>query len=94
MAVILSTYFDETYTAIIKHAGSSPTYTIKMWPNWTNYRSKPKVDTEWYLDTDEIIEVVGWIDTLFDMFMECQTTRKREADGNSTAYFKIMYKEL
>lgn len=93
-AVIFRAYFDETYTEIIKQACKHPTYTIKMWPNWTNYRSKPKVDTEWVLDTDEVYEVVCWINTLFDMFMECQTTHKRQADGNSTNYFKIMYKEI
>ena len=92
-ATILECWYDSTYTAIVKHTGPHITYTIYMWPNWP-HKAPPLTETEWKLDTDDVSEVVTWLNRLYADYIECQMNRDPHARGVTKTFYRLEYKEL
>lgn len=92
-AIILECWYDSTYTVIVKHTGQHTTYTIYMWPNWV-HKAPPTTETEWKLDTDDVSEVVIWLNRLYADYIECQMSRKFRTDGVNKSFYRLEYKEL
>ena len=92
-AIILECWYDSTYTVIVKHTGQHITYTIYMWPNWP-HKAPPSTDTEWKMDTDDVSEVVIWLNRLYADYIESQLNRDPRARGLTKSFYRLEYKEL